>query len=458
VNLPHDPVLPQMATALDARAMAGVFAALVDRTVLLEGCEIERIKYRPRRNLAVAYRLALRRDGLAFEQRVATRFCSGGEAARRHAKALQGACVPSAAGPAVSHDPALDMVAQWWPNDAKLAAAHSLADTASLREHWLPQVLAALGRPPQALRSHRLEIVQAVPEHRVTARVDLRWADAQTAAEHTETVYAKADAECRGPRTHAVMQALWAGAARREGRLPMPRPLLWQPASGLHWQSAVGGRALLDIAPQVGDAHGARAGALLAALHASPAAAAPAWTLSELRERLHHVVAVLGSVQPAPAGLAVLAGALAQELPHLAAQAWVTLHGDLHPRNMLFDGSQLGLIDFDSVRAGPAALDVGAWLADALYRAALAGVPASQALHAAHAFVQGYETAGGARLGERALAWSTAYQLLCQRVWRCVVNLKPGRFALVPSLLSLAQAVLREGSVWAAHGAALEAA
>ena len=33
---------------------------------------------------------------------------------------------------------------------------------------------------------------------------------------------------------------------------------------------------------------------------------------------------------------------------------------------------------------------------------------------------------------EPELAWATAWSLLTQRAWRCVVNLKPGRWAIAP--------------------------
>jgi hypothetical protein len=39
---------------------------------------------------------------------------------------------------------------------------------------------------------------------------------------------------------------------------------------------------------------------------------------------------------------------------------------------------------------------------------------------------------------------------LCQRAYRCVANLKPGRFALVPALLRQAEAIARERTPGAA--------
>jgi hypothetical protein len=52
--------------------------------------------------------------------------------------------------------------------------------------------------------------------------------------------------------------------------------------------------------------------------------------------------------------------------------------------------------------------------------------------------LQGYVSEGGAALFEPALAWSAAWHLLVDRIWRSVVNLKPGRLANVPQLLLLA--------------------
>jgi hypothetical protein len=56
------------------------------------------------------------------------------------------------------------------------------------------------------------------------------------------------------------------------------------------------------------------------------------------------------------------------------------------------------------------------------------------------------------------LAWSTAYNLLCQRAYRCVANLKPGRFEAVPALLALADSIASAGTVDAAMSSELEPA
>lgn len=440
--LPLDPALPQLAEALDAGRMAQVFADLLAGSgATLLRCHVDRVKYRAQRNLSVAYRLDLQDAQGAFTQPVAARLCTGGESARRHAKAAARPQLASRAGPALSHVPALDLSAHWWPNDAKLMAGAPLTDAAALQRRWLPEVAAALGAGP--CTGHRAELVQLVPEHRVTARVSLQLA-VRTEAQ-THTVYAKADAANKGPVTQAVMEDLWRSPARREGRLALPRPLLWQPGSGLHWQAAVPGRALLDAQPKPDAECAAAVGRLLAALHQSPAPAAPGVSAAGLGQQLRDTHALVCTVQPALAARAGrVAARLAAGLPHLGrgAPALCTLHGDLHPRNLMLDGAALCLIDLDGACRGPALLDLGSWLADALYRAHLGGQRDEGVEAGRQGFLAGYVQAGGQGFGTRPIAWATAWQLWCQRVWRCIVNLKPGRYALLPGLLAQTEALL----------------
>jgi len=203
----------------------------------------------------------------------------------------------------------------------------------------------------------------------------------------------------------------------------------------------------------------ARVGAMLAALHVTPVPAARSCGFDALRDRIGSVAQTLAVVRGAiPGPLDVLATRLEAGLSHLRGLPNRTLHGDLHPRNLLVHERRLGLIDLDSVHQGPALLELGDWVADALYRALLAGTPTAAVLPACRAFVVAYAQTSGWHPAEPALAWSVAHSLVTQRAWRCVVNLKPGRYALVPALLALADALLQGGSLDAAAPALQEAA
>jgi hypothetical protein len=458
---PRDLALPQLATALDPHAMTEIFARVLRPRAHLQiqGCQVDRIKYRPRRNCTVSYVLTLHDGEREIEQRVAARFFAGGESARRFVKHAGKATVASSAGLALLHLDALDMVAHWTPNDAKLPALRVLQDDARLRGRWLQEVVAELTGGRGRFIDHRTIVVQYVPEARVCARVRVRLQSAAGAPITTQTLYVKADGEGRGGATQTAMQALYDSAAQASGRLRTPRPVLWQPAVGLHWQLAVPGIALLDVDPQVGPAASARVGEQLAALHATPVPIARVTTAEALRAQPRQVAELLAGVEPAWKPLLTrLVRRLEEGAVGLEREAPVTLHGDLHPRNILVDGASHAFIDLDSLRKGPAVIELGAWVADVLYRGVLDGVAPGALAPSWRVFLAAHASASGRAVREPLLAWSTAHNLLCQRAYRCVANLKPGRFEAVPALLAAADSIAGAGTLDAAAAREQEAA
>ncbi len=441
--LPQDAALPQLSLALDAAVMAEVFAdVLRPHGMHVQACSVERVKYRPGRNATLAYRLQIHdaRDAQQrpLQQVVAARLCSG-QGAKRAAQANAGKLAASSAGPALRWLPTLDMVTWWWPNDAKLRAPQVLASEQCLREQALPALLPVLGVPAGAEVGVDFDVVQYVPEQRLCARVDLRWH--QAGATQQRRVYAKASREPDGATAHDRLAQLQSSAAWREGRLCTPRALLWHAPSELHWQESLPGEPLLDAGAQALADCAASLGAQLAALHATPVHGLPEMTGDSLRERLADVVAQLGPVLGIEA-VQRAALAIADGWQALDGAAPATLHGDFHARNVLVErnaGSMRAcLIDLDGLRRGPALLELGAWIGDRMYLALLEGADARRDEAAWCALIEAYVGAGGARPDARALRWATAWSLLTQRAWRCVVNLKPGRFALAPRLVALA--------------------
>lgn len=456
--LPKDAALPQLAQALDPQAMARVFAGALGG-LLVRRCEVDRIKYRPGRNCTVSYVLGLRdaQRGIDFEQRVGARFCAAGDSARRLLKTAGRATLASAAGPARLHLPALEMLAHCWPNDARLDALGLLQDGARLRVHGLQEVVAALTLGRGRLIDHHTTVVQYAPEHRACARVAVRLQAEPGAPVTTETLFVKTDTERGGAVTHGLMQALYFSPAQREGRLRTARSLLWQAATGLHWQMAVPGRALLDVDPQVGPDLSARVGAQLAVLHATEVPVRRAAPAAALCEQPRRVAGLLAQVEPAwKPLLARLVDRLESGRDGLEREPAVTLHGDLHARNIMVDGPRLTFIDLDAAQRGPAVIELGAWVADALLRGLLGGLAPRRSAPAWRAFLAGHAQASGRAVDESLLAWSTAHSLLCQRAYRCVANLKPGRFEAVPRLLALADSIARAGTIDAALRAELE--
>jgi aminoglycoside phosphotransferase (APT) family kinase protein len=156
--------------------------------------------------------------------------------------------------------------------------------------------------------------------------------------------------------------------------------------------------------------------------------------------------------------LARLARHLNRGAAALAGHAPATLHGDLHPGNILIDGSDLAFIDLDSVQIGPAVFELGGWIAYLLYSALLDAAPLRSAAASCHAFVAAYSSASSQAVDPALLAWSTAHHLLCRRACGGLATLKPGRFAAVPALLALAETIAQAGTIDAAFDRVREAA
>jgi Phosphotransferase enzyme family len=471
--LPQDAALPHLARALDGVAMAPVFAAALHGPQLLS-CAVDRVKYRPTRSCSVSYTLRLS-DPLRgeFDQRVSARFCSGGAAAQRQAQAADCVWVASPAGPAWQHAPDLDMFAYWLPNDAKLSATQLLCDDTELRARALPDVVRALVGDTARLLSHRCELVQLVPELRACARVTLQVQHRPGGDSFTHTLFAKADRERDGAQTHAAMLALHRSAAQSTGPVRTPRPLLWQPSTGLHWQLALPGMTLdaqLDAQAQPGLSAdlAATVGQQLAALHGTPLSGlVPDVTVAGLQASIDKACDVLGLLDtawraPLRRVQAALTAQLHQRAHALLGQPAATLHGDLHPGNILVHAKRLSFIDLDDLRSGPAAFELGAWVAYTLSRAVLHGTPMQQAAPACRAFLAAYAQARGHTLDPAVdatwLAWSTAHHLLCRRACGGLATLKPGRYAAVPRLLALADAISQARHIDAAFDPELEAA
>ena len=450
--VPHDAKLPRLAQALDPEHVAAVFGdALGPCGLSVSGCVIDRIKYRPGRNCTLSYRLQLHdpASNRSFEQRVAARLCGQGDAIQRAERAAVrpvGALSTSDAGPALRLIKDLQMVTWWWPNDAKLTAPHVLSDAQLLQEHVLPELVSVLSGGRGQLVAQAVEIAQYVPEQRLTARVDLKWTEDGRPVERR--VYAKSSRDPDGGTVHRILRQLQHSPAWRDGCLRTPAAWLWQPSAALHWQQAMPGVPFIELPPEAARTLAGPLGSQLAALHATPVDTERRIGPPALQQRLAEVLTVLSDALPMTRDLLQrLAAPLAGGIETLAADEPVTLHGDLHPRNILVDGDRLALIDLDGLRRGAAALELGAWVADGMYRAVLEGADPMRDAAAWQAQLAGYAAAGGQRVDPAKLAWATAWNLLTQRAWRCVVNLKPGRFAVAPDLVALATIVLAAGDL-----------
>jgi Ser/Thr protein kinase RdoA (MazF antagonist) len=135
-----------------------------------------------------------------------------------------------------------------------------------------------------------------------------------------------------------------------------------------------------------------------------------------------------------------LAGRLRDGPP--AGERAVLLHGDCHPKNALFDGDALALIDLDQAGTGPAAADIGSLLAR-LRRDEATGVTAAEPLAAA--FLAGYATVRPLP-GDASLRWHTAAALVAEQAMRAVNRVNRPVLIHLDHLLGAAGRTLDHGA------------
>jgi Ser/Thr protein kinase RdoA (MazF antagonist) len=190
----------------------------------------------------------------------------------------------------------------------------------------------------------------------------------------------------------------------------------------------------LDASPVV-----ARLGAAIARLHdvAAPAGTPPFGRLGP--DRLSAAVAAIGAARPDVAAPLAAAHRLL-EAARPAVTDPVLLHGDCHPKNALDDGHRLWLVDLDQAGTGPAAADVGSFLARLRVATLIGRQPAAVERSLADAFLAGY--ADHRRLPScAALAWHTAAALVAEQAVRAVNRVRPAVLARLADVLAAASEV-----------------
>jgi tRNA A-37 threonylcarbamoyl transferase component Bud32 len=454
--VPNDASLPYLARLLDSSYIGERLRALCDgaQALTVSECEIERVKYRPRRACVVGYRLRLR-DAVSaaeYERRFALCMYPAGDAQARYENARVEAPSPGVGTGAGSLAVALleDLHTLVWPfpRDRKLPLLALLADGAWAAGAVLPELARQRWGAAYRVRQNNHTIKSYFPEHTCTVSERMLLTPVYGIGERLWTVFGKMRADDVGAESFANMRALWDSDARRGGLVSYAQPLAYDSAHRLLWQEGIEAATLDSV---LADAHSgqqlARVGVAVAALHTTPMACATSLTADDIRANLQRAAEVLSATLGASKHSAPLLAAAARlhaELEPASAgidfSANATLHGDLHSNNILLNAAEVALIDVDRLRRGPALADLGSLIAELLYRACVT----RQVLpvHAVQAIISAYERSVPWLVNRQELAWFTAAALLHERAYRCVGSLKPGRMQALPRLIEVAERVL----------------
>jgi aminoglycoside phosphotransferase len=413
-----DVALPQRDLLLSPEVIADRLAdRLGIQGLVPERCERIRANYQIGKSLRLVHRLELNGESLV----VAARAFRHGRSAAAFRDALTTA-VPCGSLPPVAHDAALETVFWTFPNDRRILTLPEVVRA--------PETFAALV-PHSSLDTR---IAAYAPEKSAT----LQLVNGSGAA----IAYAKVCARDQGWRDYQTYQHLWRAVPRGHPCLAVPRPLTYDAARRTLLLEAVHGRRLIDFANGRAAADVHRLGSALASFHSlERLAVGPFGRFGD--DRLRHAADALAALRPDVTDVAAaLVADLIDRRPN-GAEDLVFLHGDVHPKNAIFTGDRVTLIDVEDAAIGPAAADVASLLAGLDYL-----VIAGRLDHAAHgelsdAFLTGYDRIA-ARPRLPSLQWHRAAALLVERAYRAVTRLRPLGLQNLNALLTHARRVLTE--------------
>ncbi len=428
-------MLPQLSGALDSKRMSREFG---DRLFppgkrspradpdpyFVAACDIGRVKYKPGERCSIGYRLTIRdrKSGEHFEHLLCGRIYERGGSAPRYAKALARTLSPAKFGPPIFHIEALEMVVWAFPNDRKLNGLRLLADDRFLRDELIPEIVYARWGRDWIIHDLDRSMVSYVPEGRCCVRLDLSLVSRSTGEHRTWVIYGKSHYDDdRNAHAYRSLESLWNSDSRRRGEIRSPRPLGRQKKLQLFWQESVPGQTSLTLrgdTPAHKDLYD-RAAIAIANLHRTSMDCDREISVEDIVGQLRDTLDSMKQAAPAQGEeIAKIVDRLIERAPRARDSVHATLHGDLHPKNIYFDGDNVSFIDLDDVCIGPPELDIGALFARVLCQAVIDGEPPSKVFPRIQRFFETYCLHWPGPMGASDVAWYTAAALINERAFR----------------------------------------
>lgn len=408
-DLALDPVIPARDLLLDTDRCADLLATFTLDSAAVGSCVQRRVKYRIGESLRVVYDVSVGGRSHVVSARTFA-----------DSESVYAAIAPTApvgSMPGVAHDAATSTV--WWtlPNDRRMRNLATLLDAP------------ARVRDASGVEWDRADLVEYAPERSATARV------VDTAGRTTG--YAKAYRD-RDPLELTESYNRVAAALADVAGVRTPRVVGGSPTDGIIVLEAMAGISWTELDATEMHAAMSRFGAAVAHVHGLPTEHGRGPFGRYPISRVRNSADLVATARP---DLAEAAGRIRDLLgdgPPVTGPS-VSLHGDVHSNNVLFDGDVVAMIDFDQGGSGPAAADLGSLLSTLLAGKVLHPERAVDGLGTA--FLGGY--ASVRELPDPAeLRWYTAAAFVAERAIRAVNRVYRPTLAVLPELLDLAADVL----------------
>ncbi len=443
--IPVDNTLNHLETALNAKTMKSIFQQqmCLDQSATIVDCQIERIKYKPQKNCHVSYRLSIKNHNLnsITEQLVCSRFYERCGSVSRFIKESAKNPMPGR----LLHIPELDCVTWVFPNDRKLNHLHEVIDSGFLNQHIAPILVNKYAGVDWSIKNFQTQMIRYVPEQSCSVRVELDIEDKYTSKQKTFVAFGKTSYNNSGATIFQLMRQLWQSSALYKQQINIPKPLLYHSELRMFWQSGVPGLMLSELQnqPTVFIKSVENVGKQLGLLHQIPMVGCQRQDQTVNLQELTRVKQLLYKFNaPAKNKILLLINRLEKLLPLDPSRKYVTLHGDLHLKNILVDGEQIYLIDLDNICIGSPLQDIGSFIAAILNLELMASMPSQLAKQSIHAFLSCYRQSVPWSINELSLRKHVALALIVERVFRSFTRLKSGRLEIIENLALEAEMLL----------------
>jgi len=443
--IPIDNILNHLETALNTEKMKTVFQQHLypALSIRIETCNIERIKYKPQKNCHVSYRLSFKKNHAnnTNEQLVCARFYEQAGSISRFLKESD----KENSQNLLIHIPELDCVTWVFPNDRKLINLERVTDPDFLCQQVAPKLVLNVYGSDWAINKFNSEIIRYVPEQNCSVRIQLEIAQSQSKQQKKMVVYGKNFYNQSGQQVYHIMCQLWDSEVCKQGILNIPKPLLYHSQYRMLWQMGVPGVMLSELyANQTlflnGVANSARQ---IALLHQVPLHDCPRNNQEKIVQELHKVGQLLKKFNvPCRQEITNLIEKLVGFFSNVMPEHQVTLHGDLHLKNILVDSDRVFLIDLDNISLGNPLLDIGSFIAAILNLELTGSIPSSFAEQTIEVFLPVYCEAVPWTVNTTDLRRYIAMALVVERIFRSFTRLKAGRMEIIEDLLKQAETML----------------
>lgn len=379
-----------------------------------QSVELFNVWWMPQKSFIVVYKLHLCNGKECIET---VRFLANGESKTAYSEARAAALDTSA----ITHLQDWSAISWRFPEDAGLPTLPALID--------LQRTCRALDLSPEKAPAS-WSLLSYLPAERAAMRISAGGG-----------VFA-GKIQAGTARTHAAMEALWRAPSRH---FVMAEPIAFDDSTGARWERFLPGKRFeLEGTSSGYETPILRMIGTLAQLHALQVPGLPVNDAGKVMDRIVRKVSkriAIALPDLAPQAERTISR-LSKKVARLPRGRAVTMHGDFHTANVIFDGEEPGLIDLDNLALGDPEYDLALFATRVLLSAVAGGRDPAASLELTAQLPLYYREASGRRIDDGVFTWYLAALLVGRQVKTCIRHAVPNLEQVSQQLLSLADAAL----------------